>query len=106
MFIILWIWWLRTLSDPFYMPTDLLTIGLTVAPILLTIVVVQVRRSLAGSLAGERERGVLQLLLTTAVSPREIVLSLNGKLSQVGMILLAGVPLLGAPGRVERAHRA
>ena len=63
--------------------------------ILLTIVVVQAPAVLAGSLAGERERGVLQLLLTTAVSPREIVLGrLLGKLSQVGMILLAGLPLL------------
>jgi ABC-type transport system involved in multi-copper enzyme maturation permease subunit len=63
--------------------------------IMLTIVVVQAPAVLAGSLAGERERGVLQLLLTTAVSPREIVLGrLLGKLSQVGMILLAGVPLL------------
>jgi ABC-type transport system involved in multi-copper enzyme maturation permease subunit len=89
-------WWLRILSDPFYMPTELMTIALaTAAPILLTIVVVQAPAVLAGSLAGERERGVLQLLLTTAASPREIVTGrLLGKLSQVGMILLAGVPLL------------
>ncbi len=63
--------------------------------ILLTIALVQAPRVLAGSLAGERERGVLQLLLTTAVSAREVVLGrLLGKLSQVGMILLSGVPLL------------
>ncbi len=64
--------------------------------ILLTIVVVQAPAVLAGSLAGERERGVLQLLLTTAVTPREIVSGrLLGKLSQVGMIVLAGLPVLG-----------
>ena len=64
--------------------------------ILLTIVVVQAPAVLAGSLAGERERGVLQLLLTTAVTPREIVSGrLLGKLSQVGMIVLAGLPILG-----------
>jgi len=63
--------------------------------ILLTLVVVQAPAVLAGSLAGDRERGVLQLLLTTVVSPREIVSGrLLGKLSQVGMILLAGVPFL------------
>ena len=66
-----------------------------IAPILLTIVVVQAPAVLAGSLAGERERGVLQLLLTTAVTPREIVSGrLLGKLSQVGMIVLAGVPII------------
>ena len=94
--ILLWIWWLSSLSDPFYKPTELMTIGLAiVAPILLTIVVVQAPAVLAGSLAGERERGILQLLLTTAVSPREIVTGrLLGKLSQVVMILLAGIPLM------------
>ncbi len=62
---------------------------------LLVIVVVQAPAVLAGSLAGERERGVLQLLLTTAVSPREIVLGrLLGKLSQVAMIVLAGLPIV------------
>ncbi len=38
---------------------------------------------------------MLQLLLTTAARPREIVLGrLIGKLSQVGMVLLAGVPVV------------
>jgi ABC-type Na+ efflux pump permease subunit len=56
---------------------------------------------LAGSLAGERERGALPLLLTTRVSPREIVLGrVSGKLSQVLMILLAGLPALVLLGRL------
>jgi ABC-type Na+ efflux pump permease subunit len=56
---------------------------------------VQTPAVLAGSLAGERERGVLQLLLTTAVTPREIVMGrLLGKLSQVAMIVLAGLPIV------------
>ena len=61
--------------------------------ILLTIAVVMAPAILAGSLAGERERGVLQHLLVTAASPREIVMGrLVGKLSQVGMVLFAAVP--------------
>lgn len=92
----LWIWWLSSLGDPYASPGFTLAMALAiVGPILLTIVVVQAPAVLAGSLAGERERGVLQLLLTTAVSPREIVSGrLLGKLSQVGMIVLAGVPII------------
>ena len=94
---LLWIWWLS-----YSLATRACFTGLhsgdrsaTAATILLTIVVVQAPAVLAGSLAGERERGVLQLLLTTAVSPREIVSGrLLGKLSQVGMIVLAGLPIL------------
>jgi ABC-type Na+ efflux pump permease subunit len=93
----IWYWWVSGLTDPFFVPdlSELRAALGTVAMILLTIAVAQAPAVLAGSLAGERERGVLQLLLTTAVSPREIVLGrLLGKLSQLGMILLAGLPLL------------
>ena len=96
-FVLIWVWRLDSLFDPFFVPdvADLRTALSASVMILLTIAVVQAPAVLAGSLAGERERGVLQLLLTTAVSPREIVLGrLVGKLSQVGMILLAGLPLL------------
>ncbi len=92
----LWMWWLSSLGDPYASPGFTLALALSItAPILLTIVVVQAPAVLAGSLAGERERGVLQLLLTTAVSPREIVSGrLLGKLSQVAMIVLAGIPVI------------
>src|SRR5262249_53871430 len=67
----------------------------TAAILMVTVVVVLVPAVLAGSLAGDRERGVLALFLATTASPREIVLGrLIGKLSQVGMILLAGIPAL------------
>jgi len=94
---LIWVWWLSGLTDPFFIPdvAELRTALSAGVMILLTIAVVQAPAVLAGSLAGERERGALQLLLTTAVSPREIVLGrLLGKLSQVGMVLLAGLPLL------------
>ena len=93
---LIWVWWLIVQTNASYVPSEMLRTALAAgAMILLTIVVVQAPAVLAGSLAGDRERGVLQLLLTTVVSPREIVSGrLLGKLSQVGMILLAGVPFL------------
>jgi ABC-type transport system involved in multi-copper enzyme maturation permease subunit len=93
---LIWMWWLIVQTNPSYVPSYMLRATLAAgAMILLTIVVVQAPAVLAGSLAGDRERGVLQLLLTTVVSPREIVSGrLLGKLSQVGMIILAGVPFL------------
>jgi ABC-type Na+ efflux pump permease subunit len=93
---LIWVWWLTANVDPMYAPGAELRITLAIAAlILVTIVVVQAPAVLAGSLAGERERGVLQLLMTTAVSPREIVSGrLLGKLSQVAMIVLGGLPML------------
>jgi ABC-type transport system involved in multi-copper enzyme maturation permease subunit len=93
----IWIWWVSAVTDPLFLPSvgEFRLVLVSLAMILLTIVVVQAPAVLAGSLAGERERGVLQLLLTTAVGSREIVLGrLLGKLSQVGMIVLSGLPLL------------
>src|SRR5262249_55821752 len=92
----IWYWWINVRFDPSYLPSRDLRIALaTTAMIILTIVMVMAPAVLAGSLAGERERGVLPLVLTTTASPREIVLGrLAGKLSQVGMVALAGVPAL------------
>jgi ABC-type transport system involved in multi-copper enzyme maturation permease subunit len=93
---LLWVWWITAQFDPWHAPLVAIRVTLwTAAMVVLTIVVVQAPAVLAGSLAGERERGVLQLLLTTAVTPREIVSGrLLGKLSQVGMIVMAGLPIL------------
>jgi ABC-type transport system involved in multi-copper enzyme maturation permease subunit len=50
---------------------------------------------LASAVAEEKERGTLELLFTTHVSDREIVLGkLAARLTHLGAILLAGVPLL------------
>jgi ABC-type transport system involved in multi-copper enzyme maturation permease subunit len=52
---------------------------------------------LAGVIAEERERGTLELLLTTRLSDRDIVLGkLAARLTHPGGILLAGLPLLAA----------
>ena len=96
LFFLIWAWWLNAKYDSTFVPGIELRIFLSAAAlVLLTITAVQAPAVLAGSLAGERERGILQLLLTTAASPREIVEGrLLGKLCQVGMIILAGVPVL------------
>lgn len=90
----LWWWWISARTDPNHQPYLELRIGLGVVEgMLVTIALVLAPAVLAGSLAGDRERGSLALLLTTRVSAREIVTGrLAGKLAQVGTILLAGVP--------------
>ena len=96
LFLVTWAWWLSAKYDSTFTPGFELGFCLYGAVLgLLTITAVQAPALLAGSLAGERERGILQLLLTTASSPREIVEGrLLGKLSQVGMVVLAGVPVV------------
>jgi ABC-type Na+ efflux pump permease subunit len=96
LFLFAWSWWLSATYETASAPVDAMHYFLAATTLaLLTIVVVQAPAVLAGSLAGERERGILHLLLTTAVTPREIVEGrLCGKLSQVGMVLLGGVPAL------------
>jgi ABC-type Na+ efflux pump permease subunit len=94
---LIWSWWLAVRLEPKSSPSSAeLQFGLTVTlQFMFTIAMVMTPAVLAGSLAGERERGVLHHLLVTAVSPREIVAGrLAGKLSQVGMVLLAAIPLL------------
>ncbi len=101
----LWLWWINQRLDPFHRPYYEFRVCLVVVEgMLVTVALVMGPAVLAGSLAGERERGALALLLTTRVSAREIVIGrLSGKLAQVGMILLAGVPAArrdGLSGRI------
>lgn len=95
------IWSVLANGDPFFNPDATVRIALIVLEVMaIAFSMILTPALLAGSLAGERERGALPLLLTTRVSPREIVLGrVLGKLSQVLMVLLAGLPalvLLGA----------
>jgi ABC-type transport system involved in multi-copper enzyme maturation permease subunit len=99
--VVVWWWWVFRQTDPFHQPFYELRIGLTaVEGLMVAIALIQGPAVLAGSLAGEKQRGVLSLLLSTRVNAWEVVSGrLVGKLTQVGMILLAGVPsliLLGA----------
>jgi ABC-type transport system involved in multi-copper enzyme maturation permease subunit len=98
--VVLWFWWMSQAAEAGYLPFYILRWGLaTVEGMLLTIALVMGPAVLAGSIAGEKQRGVMGLLLTTRVTPREIILGrLTGKLTQVGMVLLAGVPAVAGLG--------
>lgn len=95
---VLWWWWFSQQLDPdrMYLPYSLFRGGLAaLVGMSVAVVLVICPALLAGSLAGEKERGALDLLLTTRVNALEIVVGrLVGKLSQVGQVLLAGVPAL------------
>jgi ABC-type transport system involved in multi-copper enzyme maturation permease subunit len=92
----IWFWWLWLDVDPDFWPYELLRWGVaTLEVMLLALMLIFSPAVLAGSLAGEKERGALGLLLTTRMSSREIVLGrLVGKLSQVAVLALAFVPML------------
>ena len=95
-FFTLWLWWIGQQLDPNHQPFEELRGALTVIEGLLVVfAMIMSPAILAGSLAGEKERGSIGLLLTTRVSASEIVLGrLAGRLSQVAMIELAAVPAL------------
>ncbi len=92
---VLWWWWFSFDTDPSYMPYRALRFGLAALEGMAVVIALLIAPAvLAGSLAGEKERGTLELLLTTSVNAWEIVTGrLTGKLVQVGIILLAGLPL-------------
>jgi ABC-type transport system involved in multi-copper enzyme maturation permease subunit len=93
---ILWWWWINwnEAADPDFSPYRALRSGLTLLiGLAATIALVLGPAVVAGSLSGEQERGSMGLLLTTRVSAREIVAGrLAGRLTQVGVILLAMLP--------------
>ncbi|ODU01491.1 MAG: hypothetical protein ABS79_01535 [Planctomycetes bacterium SCN 63-9] len=93
---VLWWWWFGLKVDPFYRPRGEVEIGLGIVEGMAVVIALLVTPAiLAGSLAGDKERGALTLLLTTRVNSWQIVTGrLGGKLFQVGMILLAGAPLV------------
>ncbi len=90
----LWWWWINAQMNLYYLPYYEMRIGfLVIEGMLVTIALLLGPAVMAGSLAGDKERGVLALLLTTRVNAGEIVAGrLTGKLTQVAMIVLAGVP--------------
>ncbi len=92
----IWWWWMSQAIDDTYLPASILPGTLIVLEaICLVIVLVLSPAVLAGSLAGERERGSIGLLLSTSVDAREIVLGrMFGLLSIVFAIFVAGLPFL------------
>lgn len=94
--ICLWFWWISTQFDPEHRPSYEIWSALTVTEVLALIcVLVMAPAVLAGTMAGEKQKGTLGLLLTTRVTSREIVVGRwLGRLTQVVMIVLAGLPTL------------
>jgi ABC-type transport system involved in multi-copper enzyme maturation permease subunit len=95
-FCVLWFWWIRQQFDPFHQPYGDLRGALTlIEGMMVAFAMIMAPAVLAGSLAGEKERGSIGLLLTTRVSSGEIVLGrLAGRLCQVLMIEMATLPAL------------
>ena len=94
--VVLWLWWMARYTNPTYSPYELFRTGIIIVEgFLISASLILAPAVLAGSLAGEKERGALGLLLTTRVSPYEIVMGrVAGKLAQISMILLGGLPPL------------
>ena len=93
-FVVLWVWWVGQQIDPYHQPFQELQVALLIMEAIMVIAALILPPAiLAGSLAGEKERGSIGLLLTTRVNSADIVLGrLAGGLSQVAMIELAALP--------------
>jgi hypothetical protein len=93
-FVVLWVWWIGQQIDPYHQPFFELHTGLSIVEgMLVSFALILSPAVLAGSLAGEKERGSIGLLLTTRVTSSDIVLGkLASRLSQVLMIELAATP--------------
>jgi ABC-type transport system involved in multi-copper enzyme maturation permease subunit len=95
--IVCWFWWFSTrVVGGRFSPLGGLQVGLVMLEaMLVTVAIVLPPALLAGSLAGEKTRNTLGLLLACLVSPREIVAArLAGRLSVVGVILIPFLPAL------------
>jgi ABC-type transport system involved in multi-copper enzyme maturation permease subunit len=93
---VLWAWWFSRQILSTFSPQEVLRWGLLlVEGMLLTAALVLTPALLAGTLAGEKVRSTLGLLLASEVSSGEIVLArLVGRLCVIGVVLLAGLPAL------------
>lgn len=73
-FVSLWAWWIGQQFDRYHQPVAELWIALMILEgILLAFALILAPAMLAGSLAGEKERGSIGLLLTTRVNASDIV---------------------------------
>lgn len=92
----LWIWWLNSQFGGALQPGPILYGGLMVAEGLAVAAALLLSPSmLAGTIAGEKDRGTLELLLISRVSSLQIVVArLTGRFTQIGMYAAAGAPLL------------
>ena len=95
-FVTVWTWWISAQVDPNHLPyTELRVALLGLIGMGVVVALVLTPAFLAGSLAGEKERGSIGLLLATDATARDIVFGrLAAGLGQILMIGLATVPLL------------
>ena len=94
--LVAWWWWMRVEVEPNFRGDRVVPSGLAATlAISIGLALLLSPSLLAGSLAGERERGSIGLLLTTRVDAREIVLGrLLGRISIVASMRAAGWPFL------------
>ena len=95
-FLVTWFWATLLDFDPAHLPYYELRVGLAaVAGGLLALAALIPPAVLAGSLAGEKERGSIALLLSTQASAADIVLSRwVGRLAPLGLVGASAAPLL------------
>jgi ABC-type transport system involved in multi-copper enzyme maturation permease subunit len=96
--VVAWICWFIPQVMPGFSTDAALRWGLFIVEgMLITTALVLTPAMLAGTLAGEKVRATLPLLLACQVSPREIVLGrLTGRLCVIGVLMLAALPALAA----------
>lgn len=104
-----WYWRLSTRFDPAYMPNEFLPGSLIAVEVVsLALALLLTPAMMAATLAGEKTRGTLALLLTSHVSSREIVVArLAGRLLMIVMLLAACLPMLawlGANCSIPATH--
>ena len=95
-FVMFWAWWMFAQFDESHQPYTEFRLGVKIIEGMLCVFsMILAPAVLAGTLAGEKERGSMGLLLTTRVSSMDLVLGrLSSRLLQVFMIDLAAVPPL------------
>jgi len=93
---VLWFWSTANHFQPGFLPGEVLAGALlTVEGMALTLALLLGPALVAGAIAGEKDRGTLELLLISRLSAGEIVAArFVGLFSQVGMIGAAGLPAL------------
>ncbi len=93
---VVWYWWTAHRFQGVFLPGELLAGATLVVEIMaITLAVLLGPALVAGAIAGEKDRGTLELLLVSRLSAGEIVAArFVGLLSQVAMIGAAGLPAL------------
>jgi len=103
--VVLWLWMLWGKLDPAFLPGDLLAFGLlTLEGTQIVLALLMSPALIAGSIAGEKDRGTLTMLLASRLSASNIVLGrLIGCFSQVLLLSAAGLPAIVLLAAVRRA---